>query len=874
MTITCSLPALAAALGLALSSPPALASSEPEPSRLNLHVPSPDWRDQVIYFLVIDRFDDGDPANNDQGAGEFDPARSSKFSGGDLAGVTRRVDYIRGLGATAVWITPPVANQWWNIRASYGGYHGYWAEDFKRVDAHFGTLQDYRQLSSALHDAGMYLIQDVVVNHTGDYFSYPDQWDPSTPAQGFQRVPDSTGRVAPTQPPFDLNDATNPAHLQAGIYHWTPAITDYNDQRQLLDFQLADLDDLNTDNPLVRRTLRESYGHWIREVGVDAFRVDTAFYVDPEYFTDFLHADEPEFPGMARVAAATGRQDFHAFGEGFATDRAYEDSQARRIERYARGPSGEPLLPAMINFPLHGTALEVFAKGRPPAELAARIDSMMQVHASPHLMPTFLDNHDMDRFLAGGSEAALRQGLLMLMTLPGIPTIYYGTEQGFTAPRAAMFAAGHGSGGRDHFDTAAPRYRFIERVTSLRRSHRLFSRGIPTTLGANAAAPGALAYRMDHEGDSALVVFNTADAPTLLDNLETGWARGTLLHGLFGIDSTPPVVVVDASGRVNMTLAPRSGQVWIALEEAQAPAPPTASLELIAAGNAQVRGDFEVEGTAQGIERLLLVVDGDLDSAKPVLVDADGRWRARVDTRNLVDPSITHRLVAWSGEADVASPAQSFTVTPQWRTLAEVADPADDDHGPAGTYAYPTDLSWSQQRPLDIRSATISGAGGALKLELRMRAVEAQWNPANGFDHAAFTVFIEVPGKPGGSRIMPQQNAVLPDGMHWHYRLRAHGWSNALFSSAGADADSEGTPVAPTASITADREAGTVTFNLPAAALGNLDTLSGVRVYVNAWDYDGGYRKLAPQPGRMHFGGGDGATDPLIMDDTAVIELP
>ena len=110
------------------------------------HVPSPDWRDQIIYFLMIDRFDDGDRANNDQRAGEFDPADGAKYSGGDLRGVRDRFDYIQALGATGVWITPPVANQWWNPRSHYGGYHGYWATDFSKVDAHFGTLADYQAL--------------------------------------------------------------------------------------------------------------------------------------------------------------------------------------------------------------------------------------------------------------------------------------------------------------------------------------------------------------------------------------------------------------------------------------------------------------------------------------------------------------------------------------------------------------------------------------------------------------------------------------------------------------------------------------------------------------------------------------------------------
>lgn len=137
-------------------------------SKLKLHVPSPDWRDQVIYFLMTDRFEDGNPSNNDQGVGLYKPQKESHYSGGDLLGVKKRLDYIQGLGATSVWITPPVANQWWN--GTYGGYHGYWASDFTKVDPHVGTLKDYQRLSDALHRRGMYLVQDIVLNHTGDFF--------------------------------------------------------------------------------------------------------------------------------------------------------------------------------------------------------------------------------------------------------------------------------------------------------------------------------------------------------------------------------------------------------------------------------------------------------------------------------------------------------------------------------------------------------------------------------------------------------------------------------------------------------------------------------------------------------------------------------
>lgn len=116
-----------------------------------LQVPSPDWRDQVIYFVLTDRFADGDPANNDQGVGEYNPAKSSHYSGGDLKGIQQQLDYIQGLGATALWLTPPVANQWWSEKAQYAGYHGYWATDFANIDAHYGTLADYQAQIGRAH---------------------------------------------------------------------------------------------------------------------------------------------------------------------------------------------------------------------------------------------------------------------------------------------------------------------------------------------------------------------------------------------------------------------------------------------------------------------------------------------------------------------------------------------------------------------------------------------------------------------------------------------------------------------------------------------------------------------------------------------------
>ena len=868
---------LAALIGLAAVCGAQAVSPRPgtqvSPARGPVHVPSPDWRDQIIYFVLTDRFADGDPSNNDQGAGEFDAARADRYNGGDLRGLTQRLDYVQGLGATALWITPPVANQWLDPSGSHAGYHGYWAEHFMRVDRHLGTLDDYRALSRSLHGRGMFLVQDIVLNHVGNYFTYRDRWRATDPAHGWEAHDRTPPVPRPSQAPFDRNDPRDPAQRDAAVYHWTPDVADYTDPRQELNFQMSGLDDLNTENPDVRRALRRSYGHWIREVGVDAFRVDTAFYVPQQAFADFLQAQDALAPGVLRVARATGRRQFHVFGEGFGIDKPLQDQAARKIEGYMTGADGRALLPGMLNFPLYGALGDVFARGRPTADLGHRIHASQRLHARPHLMPSFVDNHDVDRFLAGGSTAALRQALLALMTLPGIPVIYYGTEQGFTEQRSAMFAAGWGSGGRDRYDTAAPLYRDIAAMAALRKTHRVFSRGVPTVLHASAVGPGALAWRMQGQGQPALVVFNTAEHEVLLDNLATGLPVGTVLKGLYALDGRPADQVVGAGGLLSLRLPPRSGQVWKpAPGGRRAPVPLAAPIVMDPLPAQSVVGDFLVSGRAPGLRELQLVLDGDLAGAATVRPDAQGAWQVRVDTAAMVDARVTHRVTAWAEGAQAAT-AQTFTVVRPWQVVADVADPAGDDTGPSGRYTYPTDPSWGANRQMDLRRVRVATAGGALRLELGMAKLTTSWNPAHGFDHVAFTVFIELPGREGGATVMPLQDASLPEGMRWHLRLRVHGWSNALFSHEGATPRQEGKPVTPAASIEADAATGTVSLVLPAAVLGRLPALSGARVFVTTWDYDGGFRALSPQAASHAIGGGQ-PDEPKLMDTSPVIVLP
>jgi glycosidase len=851
-------------------------SAHPGEALLKLHVPSPDWREQVLYFVMTDRFADGDPANNHQGAGEFKPGERRFFNGGDLRGLREQLAYIQGLGATALWITPPVANQWLAPDGSYAGYHGYWASHFKQVDPHLGTLAEYQQLSDALHRRGMYLVQDIVVNHTGNFFSM--NGGVYEPHERSAPVP------RPSQSPFDRNDARDPAQRRQGIYHWTPDVADYTNPLQERTFQMSGLDDLATRNPAVRRALRDSFGFWVQEVGVDAFRIDTAFYVEPDFFRDFLRSRDPAAPGIESVARRTGRAGFFSFGEGFGIDKPFEDLQAKKIDRWLRDKAG-PLLPGMLNFPLYGALGDSFARGRPTAELAHRITQTMRLHADPWHMPTFVDNHDVDRFLAGGSVPGLRQALLAMFTLPGVPVIYYGTEQGFSESRAAMFAAGFGSGGRDRFDTTAPLYRDIAAMAALRKGQRVFTHGMPRVLHASAAGPGVIAWASELPGAEAgaLVVFNSAEQPALLPSVATGWPAGTVLEGAYGLHGLPQRQVLGPGGRLTLPLPARSGQVW-RRAGVQAAGPvvsaPTVAPTLAALPRPRVEGDFTVQGRAQPGERLQLVVDGDLGRATALQAGADGRFSARVDTSAMVDPAVEHRVTVWNADSAEAPAAEErrFHVNRRWFEAARADDPAGDDRGAlgaaAGQYSYPHDPSWGANRQMDIRRVAARSAGGALELEIQMHRLTRSWNPANGFDHVLLTVFIELPGQAEGTgaRVMPLQDASLPEGMVWHRRLRVGGWSQALFSAEGASASAEGRPVTPGAALRVDAARHTVTLRLPAAALGKLPSLAGARVWVTSWDYDAGYRVISPEGGAYRMGGAP-AGSPKVMDASAVLTL-
>lgn len=869
----------------AVASPAAASPAAPQ-GKAVLQVPSPDWADQIIYFILTDRFYDGNPRNSDQKKGEYDPTTIAKYSGGDLAGVMQKIDYIRGLGATAVWITPPVANQWWDPMVNYGGYHGYWAENLMKVDRHMGTLAEYRKLSKELHRNGMYLIQDIVPNHMGNFFRITREGKELK----YERNTGSVPVNAPSQSPFNMVDFTDPVQKEESIYHWTPGISNFDNDLDRWMGQLSDLDDLNTGNQVVIDALKKSYGYWIKAAGVDSFRVDTVKYIEHGFWNDFLWSEDPAAPGIMVQAKKARKDNFVAFGECWNAGGGFNEAGDKLSAAYLGTPE-VPELNGLLNFSLQSDMVDVFARGKSTDRLAWRLDALKRNFGDLKKLYNFVDNHDMDRFLASAKIEDLETALLFMYTIPGIPVIYYGTEQEFTDVRPSMFAAGYGSGGSDHFDSESRLYRYLADLAKLRKGDRSFTRGDVTVFGTTRQGSGILAYRSDFAGSRSMVtVINTGSTPMLAANLASGLGNARL-SPVYSLRADALPLSLGADGAFSLLMPAKSAIVYAVEPGAEGAADAaefagaagagipsaggaSASVPSITGPSGVWKTDGILTGATAGLADARVVVDGNWNRGTPV----SGSFRTTLPVANL--SAGAHRAVVAGTAADgslrVSEPYE-FTVELVWVPALSVSDALDDDTGPAGKYTYPLDPTF-RDRQCDIAKLDVSTAGTSLRLTFTMDSpISTAWGPLNKFDHVMYYVYFSLPGSKSVVTAMPKQNSVLPDGMTWDFFSQVGGWNNWYWSSKGADASTPGTAVMAMPEIAVDKAKRTVTLTYPGDAFDNPATLKGMKVYVATYDYDGmssSNRLMKIEAGDWNFGGGDFAKDPLIMDSVGPIVLP
>lgn len=531
------------------------AGSQPDAGVVTANPDRP-FQDEIIYFVMTDRFFNGDQSN-DQGAatglsfGGFDPSDKRYFHGGDLAGLTEKLDYIAGLGATALWLTPVVTNR--AVQGSSAGYHGYWGVDFFNVDPHLGTNQDFADLVEAAHERGMKVFLDIVLNHTADVIRFQEC------GACAYRDTSQTGYTPVLDPP--VQNIKNPAWMNNTAYYHNRGDSTFSGESSLLgDF--FGLDDLATDNQVVIDGLIAIYTHWIETYRVDGFRIDTFKHAHPALWRQFL-------PAMEAAARARGIEHFTMFPEIF-------ESLAPSIAGYTRTTGAR----SALDFVMRGRVEGVFGHSAATdslRDLFADDDFYASPTMDPHDLASFIGSHDEGRFArhltrsAPDDEKVARVKLAhaFMMFARGVPVIYYGAEQGFVGDggdsdaRQDMMPSLVASYNDDdligtdrttassNFDTAHPIYQAIAEYAAIYQAHDALRRGRQLTrFSASTAGLFAFSRVMADDRIEHLVVFNNATGPSSA-TFATGTADGSFT-ALYPAGAG--ALTSDASGQISVTV--------------------------------------------------------------------------------------------------------------------------------------------------------------------------------------------------------------------------------------------------------------------------------------------------------------------------------
>jgi glycosidase len=502
-----------------------------------------DFKREVIYQIITDRFFDGNSANNNpsQSAGLYDATKTNwrLYWGGDLQGIQAKMSYLAGMGVTAIWISPPVDNLNTNIPDAGGNptasYHGYQGRDFKRIEEHFGnsgnTWTDFDAMVSAAHSNGIKVIIDFAPNHStqnnaGEFGSLYDN-----------------GTF--------LGNYTSDSN---GYFHHNPNISGggWDDRYQVEYYTLFDLADLNQEHATIDGYMKAA-AQLFQQHGVDGFRIDAIKHITWgwEYsFTNSIYTYGDSFI-------------FGEWYQGNTADPLYHDSY-----KFAN-KSGM----SMLDFPLNTAIRSVFASNSNFSD----IDSVITQEASNFTwkedLVTFIDNHDMARFLSvNNNNNRLHEAMAFVLTARGVPCIYYGTEQ---------YLHNDTSGGTDPynrpmmpgFSTSTTAYTLTNRLSSLRRSNPAIPYGSMTQRWMNN---DVYIYERKFFGSTVLVAINKNETTGYsISGLNTSLPVGTQTDNLTGLLGGVSITVGSGSGGNNpvttFTLPAHAVSVWQFTEGAASP---------------------------------------------------------------------------------------------------------------------------------------------------------------------------------------------------------------------------------------------------------------------------------------------------------------
>jgi alpha-amylase len=447
-------------------------------------------QDDIIYFIVTDRFANGDQDNDF----EVDKHNPKAYHGGDFAGIVERIPYLQNLGVTALWITP-VFEQCHLPQQSQWGYHGYWPLDFEKVDPHLyrpkpgipaGSKRYLKELVDQLHAAGIKVILDMVVNHTG--YSHP------------ALISSGNG---PVKHPW-FNDPKSEAEV-GDIGSW-----------------LAGLPDLNAELPEVADYFTTVIADWISETGVDCIRMDTAKHVESIFWQYYKTTVKSRFPEITLLGEVL----------------EYDIDKVSAYQRHFAFDS-------LFDFPLQGAIEQIFVYGAPCTLLSTPYSSLRDpghgilnkdtLYTNHNKLVTLLDNHDLSaRFFSralehsngdrGWALQTLKLALTMLLTTRGIPQIYYGTElamEGMSDPDNRQDMPWNLIGNGLNPDKESESYDIFDhtrRMIKLRRSSEALRYGDQITLHVDERR---YVYLRSYRNDWMIIAVNLDDydmpAPLTID---------------------------------------------------------------------------------------------------------------------------------------------------------------------------------------------------------------------------------------------------------------------------------------------------------------------------------------------------------------------
>ena len=560
-----------------------------------------DWRDQVIYQLMTDRFANGD-ARNDW---RVDPTALARYQGGDWQGVIDNLDYLEELGVTSLWISPVVLNV--DTDAGIDGYHGYWAVDLTRVNPHFGDLATLRRMIDECHARGMSVILDIVTNHFGQVFYYDvnRNGQPDDSVQGSGTVAPGGSPTGMTSPLARINEF-DPDFDPRGIQSFTslgeagpapvrffdmPAIfrippqppifqepraysrrgrtLNFDDPLQLLwgDFP-GGLKDVNTLDPDVREAMTQVYVDWVLRTDLDGLRIDTIKHVDYGFWEFFA-------PEVRRRLAAAGKTNFFMFGEAF-------DGRDELIGSYTQPGRLDSVFYFSQKFRVFD---DVFINGGATSSIQRLLDDRAVNYGSAaqeggigvppqQALVNFLDNHDVPRFLFRRRDEqgrdALRASLVYLFTEDGIPCLYYGTEQEFDggndpSNREPLWLSG--------YDTTNATFQHVARLSRIRRHYRALTHGsfaltwVTDRVAVDESDAGIIAFeRRSDDGGYALVVINSRGDKSSRTSfggtaMSVNAPAGSTLRDVLGTAGASHAVGAD--GTMDIELAPYEALVLV-----------------------------------------------------------------------------------------------------------------------------------------------------------------------------------------------------------------------------------------------------------------------------------------------------------------------